>query len=206
MEFLRLLWKDFLIPIRSLGFFISYISYNFLILIIFSIAIPNASFEAINGIFWSVLFINSVVFCMKIMEDEFIEDAFFVLLNYFHLELILLSKLVISSIYLIAVSLINVGFIYYLFSKLYSSLYFFIFVICSSVSISAISIMLYILIYKTQSKGILLYLLYVPLAIPILLSSINGSIEFKIDWLFLSLICLFLYTSFLLFYSEKAIL
>lgn len=206
MEFLKLLWKDFLIPIRSVGFLFSYISYNFLIFVIFSIAIPSASFEVINGIFWAVLFVNSIVFCMKLMEDEFIDDAFFVLLNYFHLEEILLSKLIVSSIYLISVGLINIAFIYYLFSKLYSSLYFFVFVLLSSVSISAISTMLYILIYRAQSKGILLYLLYIPLAIPIFLSSINGSIEFKMDWLFLSLICLFLYTFLLLFYSEKAIL
>ncbi|MEO0143866.1 MAG: heme exporter protein CcmB [candidate division WOR-3 bacterium] len=202
----KLLKKDFLLPFRSFGFFLSYISSNTLLILIFSIAIGNSNIEIINGIFWAIIFINSVLFCLKIVEEEFIEEAFFVLLTYFNIEEIILSKLITSSIYLLFIGMFNAFFMFLLFNQFPFNFYFFIFLIISSISISSISIMLALMLYKIQSKNTIVYLLYIPLSIPIYLSAINGTIEFKLDWLFLSLICLFLYTSMLLFYSEKAIL
>ncbi|MEO0203258.1 MAG: hypothetical protein ABIL37_06030 [candidate division WOR-3 bacterium] len=202
----KLIKKDFLIPFRSFGFLLSYLSSNILLILIFSIAVGSSSLDAINGIFWAVVFINSVIFCIKIVEEEFVEEVFYVLLTYYNIEEVILSKLIISSIYLFAIGIFNLAFIFFIFSQFPLSVYFFIFIVISSISISSISILLALMLYKVQFKNTIIYLLYIPLSIPIYLSAINGTIEFKFDWLFLSLICLFLYLSILLFYSENAIL
>ncbi len=202
---LKLIKKDLILPFRSIGFLISYVLNNFLMLIIFSMAIETSSKEIINGIFWAVLFFNSVLFCLRLMEEEFIEESFYVLLTYYPIEEIVLSKLIVSSLYLFFIGFLNLLFLLYLFSNFHLNIYIIMFLFLSSISISSIAILLSLMLFKVGSKNILIYLLYLPLSIPIFLSAINGTIDFKLDWLFLSLICSFLYTSILLFYSEKAI-
>jgi len=175
---------------------------NFLMILIFSIAINSNEIAIINGIFWSLFFINAVLVASKIIDEEFLEESFFILLTYFPIEKIIISKILITSFYLIAFGIINIFFIFFIFNSLIISFYLIVFLIISSFSISSISVMLNLMLYKVNLKNILTYLLYIPLSIPIFLSSLNGSVSFKVDWLFLSLICLFLYNSFALFYSE----
>ncbi len=203
---IKLIKKDLLLPFRSIGFLISYVLNNFLMLIIFSMATESASIEVINGIFWAVLFLNSILFCLKLMEDEFLEESFYVLLTYYPIEEIVLSKLIVSSLYLLAIGFTNLLFLLFLFANFHPNIYILMFLFLSSISISSIAIVLSLMLFKVGSKNILIYLLYLPLSIPIFLSATNGTIDFKLDWFFLSLICSFLYTSILLFYSEKAIL
>ncbi len=204
----RLIYKDLLLPLRSSSYLWAFIINNILLVFILSLAIPLEYIRDMAvGMFWAVNFINASQFTLKVVEDEFEDEAIHsVLMSPLTHGHIALSKILSTFLYLILASFVNLSAIVVLFrvQKMFP-LSFWLFFLIGLAGIAVIGLLISLITIRLTFRTLSFYILSLPLYVPFFIACVQGSLEFKIEWVLLALFLISAYMFVLLIYMEREI-
>ena len=208
MPMLKLIYKDLLLPFRSSSYLWAFVINNILLVFVLSMAIPLEFIrETAIGIFWAVMFINASQFTLKAVEDEFEDEAIFSLLTsrltHTHLAI---SKIISTTLYLMASSMVNLLAIAVLFRlQKIPPASFFVILPIGILGIATVGIFISLISIRLRFKNLSFYILSIPLYIPFFVACVQGSGNFRVEWLLLLLFLISMYTFILIYFMEKEI-
>ena len=205
---LKLIYKDLLLPFRSSNYLWAFVINNILLVFVLSMAIPLEFIrETAIGIFWAIMFINASQFTLKVIEDEFEDEAIFSMLlsgiTHAHLSI---SKVISTSLYLLASALLNFIVIAILFRlQTMPPISFFFMLPLGILGISIVGIFISLIAVKLSFRNLSFYILALPLYVPFFVACVQGSKEMRAEWLLLLMFLIFFYLFLLIYFMEKEI-
>ncbi len=203
---LRLIYKDLLLPLRSSSYLWAFVINNVLLVFILSLAIPLEYIrEMATGMFWAVNFLNASGFTLKVVEDEFEDEAMYsVLMSPLSHGHIALSKILSTLLYLLIASLINLSAIVVLFRVQEPfPLSFWLFIPVGLAGISVIGLLISLITIRLTFRTLSFYILSLPLYVPFFIACVQGSTDFRVEWIMLALFLISAYMFLLLTYMER---
>ncbi len=202
----RLIYKDLLLPLRSSNYLWAFVINNILLVFILSLAIPLEYIRDLAiGMFWAVNFINASQFTLKVVEDEFEDDAIYsVLMSSLSHGHIALSKIFATFLYLVLASLVNLSAIVVLFrvQKPFPPS-FWLFLLIGLAGIAVIGLLISLITIRLTFRTLSFYILSLPLYVPFFIACVQGSMEFRLGWAMLALFLISAYMFILLSYMER---